>query len=321
MHPLLSIIIPLYKVEDYIEECLHSIFNSAATADLFEVIIVNDGSPDRSMEIALGITEGRNNVKTIDQKNQGLSAARMNGLEKADGDYVWFIDSDDYLKAGAVDTMIDHITSFRDVDVFVVPVYWHFEDSNDDYTDIRIDDEFENTGSVLLKSKQIPCWMAIRFIMKRDLFQNKYLFFPKGLLHEDIYFCPVLSYFAQKVRILDKAQYVYRKRPDSIMTARNIRSSYDILKIYSLLKEFYTQAVHHDDKPWFQEEMVRVLLDSYKVNKAIYPTREFHEFKKRNLSFILHEYKRFRKVRSFPRQILDLFMFVAPRYYQKLMGN
>ena len=87
--PKFSIIIPVYNVEKYIKKCLDSVFNQ--TYKDFEVIVVNDGTPDKSMEM---IKEY--NVTIIDQKNQGLSAARNNAVKKAKGDYIIFLDSDDY---------------------------------------------------------------------------------------------------------------------------------------------------------------------------------------------------------------------------------
>ena len=88
--PKYSIIIPVYDVEKYIKKCLDSVFNQ--TYNNYEVIVVNDGTKDNSMEIVKNY-----NVITINQKNQGLSMARNNGVKKAKGEYLLFLDSDDYL--------------------------------------------------------------------------------------------------------------------------------------------------------------------------------------------------------------------------------
>ena len=85
----LSIIIPVFKVEAYITECIQSIIGTEGD---YEVILVNDGTPDRSMEMAASMVAGRKNVRVVNQENQGLSAARMNGLKEASGEYVWFVD-------------------------------------------------------------------------------------------------------------------------------------------------------------------------------------------------------------------------------------
>ena len=93
----LSIIVPVYKVEKFISFCIESIIKQRESSIQYELIIVNDGTPDRSMEIAKEILQSMHNVIYVDQQNRGLSAARNVGLSKASGKYVWFIDSDDWI--------------------------------------------------------------------------------------------------------------------------------------------------------------------------------------------------------------------------------
>ena len=101
MHCRLSIIIPIYNVEAYVAETLKSVFEMNDPKDLFEVIVVNDGTKDGSMDIVRQYAD-RPNLIIVEQENQGLSAARMKGLSMATGEYVWFIDSDDSLFTNAV---------------------------------------------------------------------------------------------------------------------------------------------------------------------------------------------------------------------------
>ncbi len=91
----LSIIIPVYKVEKYIRDTLQSIYRQQYDENLFEVIVINDGTPDDSMRIVAEFTNKHANLHIINQKNQGLSCARNAGLKIAQGEYVWFVDSDD----------------------------------------------------------------------------------------------------------------------------------------------------------------------------------------------------------------------------------
>ena len=93
----LSIIVPIYNVEQYICECVSSIYRQSLAEEEFEVILVNDGTKDKSMEVLSPIMQQHDNVVIVNQKNQGLSAARNNGLEKAKGKYILFIDSDDVI--------------------------------------------------------------------------------------------------------------------------------------------------------------------------------------------------------------------------------
>ena len=94
---ILSIIIPIYNVEQFIAQCIESIYSQHFPLERFEVIAVNDGTPDHSMDIVKRFAAKYSNLQIINQENKGLSVARNTGMQYAKGDYVWFIDSDDWL--------------------------------------------------------------------------------------------------------------------------------------------------------------------------------------------------------------------------------
>ena len=93
----LSVIIPVYNVEKYIRTCIESIYRQGLSEDHFEVILINDGTQDRSMEVIADIIEAHKNITVINQENQGLSMARNNGIAIAKGEYILMPDSDDLL--------------------------------------------------------------------------------------------------------------------------------------------------------------------------------------------------------------------------------
>ena len=95
---ILSIIIPVYNVEKYVEKCIRSCENQDIPKENYEVIVVNDGSPDGSLAIVERLANEFSNIKVINQENKGLSMARNTGLEAAKGEYVWFVDSDDWIE-------------------------------------------------------------------------------------------------------------------------------------------------------------------------------------------------------------------------------
>ncbi len=103
---LLTIIVPVYNVRDYILCCLKSIWSPEVKA-FYEVILVNDGTSDDSMEVASGLISTMSNITVVNQENKGLSCARNVGLDLAKGKYVWFVDSDDWLLPEAVSRVID----------------------------------------------------------------------------------------------------------------------------------------------------------------------------------------------------------------------
>lgn len=98
----LSIIIPTYNVQDYLERCISSCLNQNIDINSYEIIVVNDGSQDKSLSIAQKLAAVYNNISIISQSNAGLSAARNKGLSLAQGEYVWFIDADDAIKTNSL---------------------------------------------------------------------------------------------------------------------------------------------------------------------------------------------------------------------------
>ena len=102
----LSLIIPVYNVEQYIGRCLQSCLSQAnVTAEDYELVIVNDGTKDNSMQVVEEMTRGCTNITVINQHNQGLSMARNVGLKAAKGEYVWFIDSDDWIESNMIEEL------------------------------------------------------------------------------------------------------------------------------------------------------------------------------------------------------------------------
>ncbi len=125
--PELSIIIPIYCVEKYIAKCLASIYNSNVAEELFEVIAVNDGTPDNSMEIVEKYSRQYNNLHSYSQSNQGVSAARNLGIEKASGRYVTFVDPDDWIAPDGLETCLSAIRLGKDAEITILQL--HFSSS------------------------------------------------------------------------------------------------------------------------------------------------------------------------------------------------
>ncbi len=109
----LSIIIPIYKVEDYVERCLSSLLNQDLDPDQFEIICVNDGSPDRSGDIVKNLKKSFSNIQIIEQENQGVSSARNNGIDIATGKYLLFIDPDDFVEPNSLQSVLNKADSLE----------------------------------------------------------------------------------------------------------------------------------------------------------------------------------------------------------------
>ena len=112
----LSIIIPVYNVEQYLKTCLDSVLHQNIAISEYEVIVVNDSSPDGSLAIAEEYARKNSNIKIVTRPNGGLSAARNTGLEHALGEYVWFVDSDDWIEENCLSRLLS-IATLESLDI------------------------------------------------------------------------------------------------------------------------------------------------------------------------------------------------------------
>lgn len=188
----LSIIVPVYQVEQYIRTCLESIFRQGLNDDVFEVIIVNDGTPDRSMEVIADIISQHHNITVINQENQGLSVARNNGIAAAKGEYIIMPDSDDLLIDNSLPFLIE--TAFSSKADLVVADFLKMssEDiSNHQITAIKQEDTkiIEKTGKELLLEDLNPYQCYIwRTLFRREFIIHNELSFVSGIVYQDIPF-------------------------------------------------------------------------------------------------------------------------------------
>lgn len=296
--PLLSFIIPLYNTEKYISTCLSSILENDADKALYEVIVVNDGSTDSSPDIVLSFYERFPNITLLNQENQGVSVARMNGVAHSQGDYIWFIDSDDFVTPTATSEILDTIYSNTDIDVFVTPMFLSYEDGREGFATHQLQKRYTISGKDLMRDKDFFLIGPPQFIVKRCLFQNHWLTFPKGVRYEDEYYARVLKYQADRFLILEKYFYVYRQWEGSHMHSVGIDGAYDIVGIYRRLSEFGDRSVAQKDQGWYRYNIVSFLLESYTRFLHLSKTDEFRTFKAKNGEYIRSEMRKYR--RSFP---------------------
>lgn len=233
----LSIIIPVYNVEQYIERCLQSCLQQPyVTADDYELVIVNDGTKDDSMTIVERLTSGRANVTLIDQHNQGLSMARNAGLKAAKGDYVWFVDSDDWIERGCLHEIIERLAQ-TEVDILQLQyknVYSDGTPSDEHYATI----EGIVSGRDLLVTNSY--FTAVPFmIYRREFMLEHQLSFRSGIYHEDNEFKPRAVYLAERCASYDKVAYNYFKGNVNSITAQlKLKNGTDLFIVMNNLYRF-----------------------------------------------------------------------------------
>lgn len=221
MNKLLSIIIPVYNVEKYIEKCMLSCINQDVSYELYEIIIVNDGTPDNSLQIAEKISSDYPNIKIISQPNQGLSCARNTGLANAVGDYVWFVDSDDWIKEDAIKQIVPCLDGKVDY-IQLAFIYSYDDNTNNKQGKTSIWDGVISGKELLiqnlLKVSSIPAQFAI--YKKSLLIDNQLAFYP-NVYYEDVDIKLRILNNAQRCICLSKPIYYYYQR-----TVGSIKSCY-----------------------------------------------------------------------------------------------
>lgn len=234
---VISIIVPVYNVEKYIDECLSSIVKqvSEQIKNKIEVILVNDGSNDDSRNICEDYCKRYEYFSIYDQENKGLSAARNKGAMLADGRYLFFLDSDDYLTEVFKDlfdvvknTNKDIVLGKRDCYLEQCAKYIY---SKMDYC--RIKNSFSPMAVFEELCREDFFWFTVPMILiKRNFFLEKNLLFKEGIFHEDELWVPEIFLNAETIEFFNKSIYCYRMgRPNSIVNSYNIKKEFDKLII------------------------------------------------------------------------------------------
>ena len=233
---LISIVVPIYNVENYLRQCLDSIQNQ--TYKKFECIMVNDGSTDSSQQLAEEyLTDSR--FKLINQSNKGLSGARNTGINhiREESIFVAFVDSDDYIYPDFLETLIEHIED--DVDI-IEGMIENFHD------EIKVDRVCHNFEKKILITKDDKlgelALNEMRVSVFPKLFRKSLLtedFFPEGWIFEDLAVIPELVSHSGKWIKLPKVIYAYRIRPNSITTKEFSEEKLDVFKIFGKYDLFF----------------------------------------------------------------------------------
>ena len=230
-----SIIIPIYNIEAYLPQCLESLQKQDFTN--CEVICVNDGSTDRSRAI-LAEWEGRlPQMKVIDRENGGLSAARNTGLEAAKGDYVLFVDGDDWVEPNMLNALAQAIGG-EDMVCFACR---RTDSGTHDTLPAEESNGWEYYNCHALEHRETPFVCVWQRCYRRRFLIDNNLRFREGILHEDNEFTPRACLKAKSVKVIPDVLYNYRVREGSIMTTRGLRSKESLVVIGNELSEWFAK--------------------------------------------------------------------------------
>ena len=318
---LLSVIVPIYKVEQYLDRCVQSILNQGF--DRMEIILVDDGSPDRCGRMCDEYACQYDMIKVIHKENGGLSDARNAGIRIAKGKYIACIDSDDYIKPGMFSNLCK-VLEENDADIAICGFDMVFQDG--------VVNRYAYKEEVLPAVEAI-CKMifdrTISFsawnkIYKRSLFMN--MEYPVGLLYEDYYLTPRLLMESSVVVVTDEVFYEYCIRNDSIMGESNRKISKDIVTVSRANYDYF-----RENKKQMQSEQYRMIIAGivnhlYECSRQVFLSNCIEEYKdyisayrKCLLHMIVHIIAN-KKINIRMKQKILLSM-VSPKLYSRAMQN
>ena len=230
---LLSIIVPVYNVEKYIEKCISSLL--VPNSDDYEIIIVNDGTKDNSIDI---VKERFNDtrIKIIEQENAGLSAARNHGIKESKGSFIWCVDSDDWVETKEILGIITELKKEANIDLLYFNKYFKNYETSGSESLVELNNKAE-TGKALACTGFSHC--APYYVIRKQLLVDNHLEFKEGILHEDSLFTPQMIPLCNQVLCYTPPVYHYRQREGTIThSIVNSKRLYDLIDVLQELVEY-----------------------------------------------------------------------------------
>ena len=238
----LSIIVPVFNMEKYIERCLDSLVNQ--TLNDIEIIIVNDGSYDKSKEIIQKyLKKYISKIKYFEKQNGGLSSARNYGIKYAKGEYIAFLDSDDYVEINMYEEMYN-LAKQENSDIVECDFIWEWEKEGESREQnilkkIKYDKrrDYKNKKE-MMKRPRVIAWNKL---IKREIIEKNNIIFPEGLIYEDLEFFYKLIPYVNRISYINKYFVHYVQREDSISN-KQTENNEDIFQILNNIFKFYKET-------------------------------------------------------------------------------
>lgn len=269
MNKLVSVIVPVYNVENYLTKCITSIRNQ--TYQNIEIIIVNDGSTDDSLKICKTQRKMDGRIKLINQKNAGLSKARNTGIDNANGDYVLFVDSDDYIHPRLIEELIRPFYIDKDIDLTICNYSSNHISDRGNPVELWNQKEFWQN---YYGKRYTACVVAWSKLYKKQLFTNG-VCFDEGTLHEDEYILPKIIDQCDLIAFVNKPLYFYSVRLGSITHSESKKSYVDKLNAFILRIKYFN---FKNSSLFTGKAISSVLFTLWKINKAGYK-KEYYRYR------------------------------------------
>ena len=317
----ISVIVPVYGVENYIKKCIDSLVNQ--TFKDFEILVVNDGTKDKSIDIIKENFDDKR-IKILDKKNGGLSDARNYALPYAKGEYVLYVDSDDYVHPEILEKMYKRaITDKSDI---VLSLAYKDEDGVITPLETPYNEDLETKIRYILNRPS--AWSKL---VKKEIMEKKELAFLKGKIYEDLATMPALCLYTDKISFMDDYLYYYLIRDGSIMNQKVYKKNME--DIFDSLDHLYSLFKLNKKEKEYSEELGSLYISHLLHNMAMnfLPFKEGRECIKRSAKLIKERFPKWYKNKYFRRRnikyriVCYLFYFrlfflvklVLHKYYKK----
>lgn len=302
---LVSVIIPVYNVQEYLDKCISSVINQ--TYKNIEIIIIDDGSTDNSLSICKKYSAADKRIKLISKKNSGISATRNLGLKETNGEYIFWVDSDDYVADYAIEELYRNIKKYN-CDMSICEFV---QGSEKDYSFDKKNSEpliFDNvTGlNMIYKNHHFSFVMAASWakLIKKSLYDG--LIYPEGKIFEDIYMSHHLINRCKKIVYLDETMYYYFKWPESILGKKFGIEKFDYLGAFEERIQMFGDLKYFDLKAKATIQYLHALIWEYSRAKDILHNKTL-------VRFIIHKYRKYYYLGAFNSEAIQetkLFMFL-----------
>lgn len=263
-----SVIVPVYNVEQYLSDCLESICRQ--TLKGIEIIVVNDGSTDNSLSIIESFQQKYSNMKLINKKNGGLSSARNAGIDMAVGEYLFFVDSDDFIDLDTLEKMYVKAKETH-CPLIICGILQYWSNNKKKLYKKCISDKESIYDADLLYKLQLSGRMGCQCYNKlydRNIWIKNSLFFQEGKYYEDIDMAFRVIQVYRKAYIINEPLYKYRMRPGSIVATPSVQKISDFVDNTKLAISIVTSDLY---------PITSRLLEQFKINSLVYSFELLHK--------------------------------------------
>ncbi|MBD5449295.1 MAG: glycosyltransferase [Lachnospiraceae bacterium] len=311
MYELVSVIVPIYNIEDYIDKCIESIIHQ--TYFNIEIILVNDCSSDSSKEVCEKWKELDERIILINkEQNEGLSCARNTGLVAAKGKYITFIDGDDYVSNDFIELLYEAVKA-DNAEIAACSFFYVENGFEVERKKAKVQRKviYSSTDAIreYMKYPSLVDVVAWNKLYLRSLFLEHNVMYPPGKIHEDLFTTYKLIYYAQKIVYVDLPLYYYVQRSNSIMHIPNIEREQVLLECcdeYTMFLHSHPISIEEELVEFYQYRLIAFLINTMADNRQIYNRKIWnHAYEKivnlyslRNSSF---KYSLIIHVMKFPR--------------------